>query len=168
MTNDLIEVHGELHVVLAGPDGKIKYDQLIENIVTSIGNRYYAERAAGVAGSPAAVTGMQLGTGSTAPATTGAGAAIVTLVAASLVALTGTPTASAGAGTSRRVQYVASWGAGVATASGIAEVALVNQATGTQTVAPAAATIARALVTPVVNKGAGDTLTITWTHDIGA
>jgi hypothetical protein len=149
--------------------GNLKQRVEFENLITQYGNQFYAERAGGVSGAPAAATGMQLGTGTTTPATTGAGAAIVTLVAASLVALTGTPTGGAGAaGTSRRAQYIVTWGAGTATANSIAEVVLTNQSTGTQTAAPAGATIARALLSPVVNKGAGDSLTVTWNHDIGA
>lgn len=160
-------VRGSLHVVLTGPDGAVKYDEWVENLVTQVGDQMYAERALGVGGAPAAPTGMQLGTGTTAPAKTGAGAAIVTLVAASLVTVT-LPPASTLQGTVRRLAYTASWGAGVATANNIQEVALVNQAIATQTAAPAASTIARALVSPLVNKGANDTLAITWNHDIGA
>lgn len=159
-------IRGSLHVVLTGPDGQVKYDEWVENLVTQVGDQYYAERAALASGAPAKVTGMQLGTGTTTPAKTGAGAAIVTLVPASLVA-SGDPTSSLQA-TVRRLAYTASWGAGVATANNIQEVVLVNQPTGTQTAAPAASTIARALVSPLVNKGANDTLAITWNHDVGA
>lgn len=163
--DDLVAIRGLLHVVLTGPDGQTKYDEWINNLVTQIGDQYYGERAAGIGGAPAAVTGMQLGTGATAAAKTGAGAAIVTLVPSSLVGLSGTPS-SALEGSSRRIGYAVSWGAGVATANGIQEVALVNQSTGTQTVAPASATIARALLSPVVNKAALDVLNITWYHDL--
>lgn len=162
---DLSVVTGFLHVVLTGPDGEVKLNETVRNLVTQVGDQYYGERAAGVAGAPAVATGMQLGTGVTAASKTGAGAAIVTLVAASLVALTSTP-ASALNGSSRRITYSVQWAAGVATANGISEVALVNQAVGTQTVAPASATIARALLSPVVNKGALDTLTVNWSHDL--
>lgn len=165
MRSDLMGIRGRLHVVLTGPDGEIKYDEWITNLVTQIGDAFYAERAAGVGGAPAAATGMQLGTGTTIAAKTGAGAAIVTLVASSLVALTGTPT-SALSGASRRITYAVTWAAGTATANAIAEVVLVNQATGTQTAAPAAATIARALLSPTVNKLAGDSLAIAWQHDL--
>lgn len=158
-----IAVRGRLHVVLTGPGGEVKYDHSIDNLVTQVGDQYYGERAAGL-GSLAVATGMQLGTGTTTPAKTGAGAAIVTLVTASLVAI-GTPTSSL-ATNSRRIQYVTTWAAGTATANNIAEVALVNQATGTQTAAPAANTISRALLSPLVNKGAADTLTCTWQHDL--
>ena len=134
------------------------------NLVTQIGDQYYAERAAGIGGAPAVITGMQLGTGATAPAKTGAGAALVTLVANSLVALTGTPVSSL-QGSSRRLLYTVTWNAGVATANSIAEAVLVNQATATQTAAPASATVARALLSPVVNKAANDILTVSWSND---
>lgn len=140
--------------------------QAFTNLVTQIGDQYYGERASGIASPPAQVTGMQLGTGTTAVAKTGAGAAIVTLVAASLVAIDATWPQSSLNGSSRRIQWKTTWAAGVATANNIAEVALVNQSTGTQTVAPASATISRALLSPVVNKGAADTLAITWNHDL--
>jgi hypothetical protein len=158
---------GTVHFELRGPDGELKDAWDSENLITSVGFQMYVDRALGIAGAPAAPTGMQLGTGTTAPATTGAGAAIVTLVASSLVTLTSTTT-GAGTGTARRATYVATWGAGVATATGLAEMALVNQATGTQTAAPASATIARVLISPTKDKGAADTLTATWTHDIGS
>lgn len=163
--DDAVGIRGSLRVVLTGPDGAIKYDQHIDNLVTQIGDQYYGDRAAGI-GSIAAVTGMQLGTGTTAPAKTGAGAAIVTLTAASLVALSATYPQSSLSVASRRIQYQTVWAAGTATATGLAEVVLVNQSTGTQTAVPAANTISRALLSPNVNKGASDTLTIIWNHDI--
>jgi hypothetical protein len=159
----LTTIRGFVVVELHGPDGELKYRHSTCNLVTQVGDQYYGERAAGI-GSLAVATGMQLGTGTTAVAKTGAGAAIVTLVASSLVAI-GTPTSSL-SGSSRRITYSTTWAAGTATATGIAEVALVNQSTGTQTAAPAANTISRALLSPTVNKGASDSLTITWQHDL--
>lgn len=168
-TPDVATIVGHGTWVLTGPDGQVKDEGVFDNIITQEGNRFYAERAAGVTGQSAAATGMQLGTGTTAPSTTGAGSAIVTLVASSLVALTGTPTGGAGGtGTSRRATYVTTWGAGVATNAALAEVVLTNQATATQTAAPASATISRALISPTIDKQATDTLTFTWNHDIGA
>ena len=168
MTIGRIGIRGTLHVVLTGPDGEVKLDTIVANLVTQVGDQMYAERALGLPGAPAAPTGMQLGTGSTAPAKTGTGAAsIATLVANSLVATPGAPTSSLQAGL-RRLTYSASWAAGVATANNIQEVALVNQATSNQAAAPAASTIARALISPIINKGAQDTLAITWNHDLGS
>lgn len=167
MANDAASTSGEVHVVLTGPDGQVKHDETFHNMITQVGEQMYGE-AALAANSVARPTAMQLGTGSTAAAKTGAGAAIVTLVASSQVAI-GTPTSGlSGAGNNpRRITYSATWAAGTATATGISEVALNNQSAATQTVAPAANTISRAVLGTTVNKGASDSLTITWTHDIG-
>lgn len=161
--DDLTVVRGMLHVVLTGPDGEVKYDELVPNLVTQIGDQVYGERGAGLAGAPAAAVGMQLGTGTTAPAKTGAGAAVVTFVASSYKALTAAAS-SALNGSARRITYSALWAAGEATANGIAEVVLVNA--NTATAQAAATTLARALLSPVVNKGANDTLTVNWSHDV--
>lgn len=161
---DQMGIRGHGVAEVHGPDGNLKQRLEFHNLVTQVGDQYYGDRAAGVGGPPAVATGMQLGTGITAVAKTGAGAAIVTLVAASLVAI-GTPT-SALSGSSRRITYVTTWAAGVATANDIAEVVLTNQSTGTQTAAPASATISRALLSPTVNKGALDSLTVTWNQDL--
>lgn len=147
-------------------DGRLKECGLFDNLVTQVGDQYYGERAAGIASPPAQVTGMQLGTGNTAVAKTGAGAAVVTYVSGSAVAIDGSFPTSALSGSSRRIQWKTTWTAGVATATGIAEVVLINQSVGTNSGAAAAATIARALISPTVNKGAGDSLAVTWNHDL--
>ena len=163
---DIAGIVGHGFWELFDEDGNLKAAGEFSNLITQIGDQYYGERAAGIASPPAQVTGMQLGTGTTAVAKTGAGAAIVTLVAASLVAIDGGFPTSALSVAARRIQWKTTWGAGIATSNGIAEVALVNQSTGTQTAAPAAATISRALLSPTINKGAADTLAITWSHDL--
>jgi len=162
--DDLAGIYGHGVVEVYGPGGALKQRVEFENLVTQVGDQYIGERAAGITGAPAAITGMQLGTGTTAVAKTGAGAAIVTLVAASLVAV-GTPTSSL-SGSSRRIAYATTWAAGTATATGISEVVMTNQAIGTQTVAPASAVQSRALLSPTVNKAAGDSLTVTWNVDV--
>lgn len=111
------------------------------------------------------VTGMRLGTGTTAVAKNGAGAAIVTYVTGSQKALDATyPTSAAASG--RRIRYFVTWGAGVATANGIAEAVITNETPLSDVAGTAANTIARALISPTVNKAAGDTLTIQWDHTI--
>lgn len=137
-----------------------------ENLVTTIGDQYYGERAAGIVSPPGQVTGMRLGTGSTAVAKTGAGAAIVTYTTASQVAIAGGFPTSSIPGSARRIQWQSLWGAGVATASGLNEVVITNETPITNVAGTAANTISRALLSPVVNKGASDTLTVTWNHDI--
>ncbi len=112
------------------------------------------------------VTGMRLGTGTTAVAKTGAGAAIVTYTATSQKALDATYPLSTLQGSSRRIRYFVTWGAGVATANNIAEAVITNETPLSDVAGTAANTIARALLSPTVSKGASDTLTIDWAHDI--
>ena len=162
-SDDHAGIYGHGVVEVRGPDGALKQRVEFTNLVTQVGDQYIGDRAAGI-GAITAITGMQLGTGTTAVAKTGAGAAIVTLVAASLVAV-GAPTSSL-SGSSRRIAYATTWAAGTATATGISEVVMTNQATGTQTAAPASATVARALLSPTVNKAAGDSLSVTWNVDV--
>lgn len=136
------------------------------NLVTQVGDQYYGERAAGIASPPAQVSGMRLGTGSTAVAKTGAGAAIVTYTTGSSIAISGGFPTSSIPGSARRIQWQTLWSAGVATVSGLNEVVITNEASLTNVAGTAANTISRALLSPVVNKGASDTLTVTWNHDL--
>jgi hypothetical protein len=111
------------------------------------------------------VTGMRLGTGTTAVAKNGAGAAIVTYVTGSQHALDATYPLSASA-SGRRIRYFVTWAAGEATANSIAEAVITNETPLSNVAGTAANTIARALLSPVVNKAAGDTLTVQWDHTL--
>lgn len=157
---------GIVTVELWAPDGSLRARSIQRNLVTQVGDQYYGERAAGISSPPAQVTGMKLGTGSTAVAKTGAGAALVTYLSGSHQAIVGGyPTSALNSG-ARRITWQASWAAGVATtASAITEVVIVNETLADSTSA-AAATVARALVSGVSAKAAGDSLVITWTHDL--
>lgn len=151
---------------LIGPDGEVKLRGTFQNLVTDYGDQYYAERASA---SPATLaTGMRLGTGgATAAAKNGAGASIVTYVTGSARALDSNPaTSDLGAGSGYRVQYVVTWPAGVATANGIDEATVANDAGPSDDAGVAGETLSRAVLAPVVNKGASDQLVITWNHDL--
>jgi hypothetical protein len=164
---DVVGFHGHGWWEVRGPDGELKQLGVFTNLVTQVGDQYYMERAAGIASPPGQVTGMRLGDGTTAPAKTGAGAAIVTYTSAITAAKAidgGFPT-SALVGSARRIQWKTSWAAGEATHSGFAEVVITNESPLTDVAGSAANTISRALVSPVANKGSLDTLSITWNHD---
>ena len=242
---DKAGIHGHGTYELRGPDGELKQSGSFTNLITEVGDTYYGNRAAAIAGAalttnaitnadPAVVTvtaahslavgdvvtlagvtaattdlnnpwvvetvpstttfgltvgvapgavsdaagtatpmrslgkvtGMRYGTGTTAVAKTGAGAAIVTYVAASPQALDANFPTSALSGSSRRIQYKVTWAAGTATSNAISEVVITNEAPLSDAAGTAANTIARALISPVVNKGAGDSLTVTWNHDL--
>lgn len=113
----------------------------------------------------ATATGMKLGTGSTAVAKNGAGAALVTYQAASQQAFDSSfPTSASSSG--RRIQYKTTYAAGTATANGLNEVVIVCEGVLTDATSTAGFTISRALLSPVVNKGASDSLAITWSHTL--
>jgi hypothetical protein len=138
---------------------------VVPNLITRIGDRYYAERASGVASPPAQIVGMQLGSNSaTAVAKTGAGAAIVSLIAGSNVALDLAPVSSLN-GNYRRIAWKTTWVAGIGDGT-LAEVVLHNQSTATQTVVPEANTISRALIAPAQVKGTNDTFVVNWFHEL--
>ena len=159
---DVTGIRGIVVAELYDADGSLKARCEVHNLVTNTGDQYYAGRAALSTGLPAQVTGMKLGTGSTAPAKSGAGAALVTYLTDSHQANDGGyPTAAAGVVT-HRVTYAA----GKATsASPITEVVLVTDALANAT-SSAANTICRALLSGIGSKGAGDSLQVTWTHTI--
>lgn len=166
MPNDGGGIDGVVEWVLTGPDGQVKSKGRAFNVITDVGDQRYGEAGAGIAGPPAAPTGMKLGTGSTAPAKNGAGAAIVTYLANSNQAI-GTPT-SAKPATVRVITYTATYAAGKATSAGaITEAALVNDTIATDATSAGTATLSRVLLTGIGSKGASDTLAITWTHSIG-
>lgn len=158
-----IGLAGTLHVAVNG-----RLVQVVHNLITDVGDEYYAERAAGIASPPDQVTGMRLGTDATAPSKTGAGAAIGAYVSGSDLAIDGGfPTSSqpGGAGTARRITWKTSWGAGVVDGSALREVVITNETPLTDVAGTAANTICRALFGPIT-LGASDTLSITWFHDL--
>lgn len=148
--------------------GDIKSVSPFTNLVTDAGDLYYASKAiVGIApaspSAPTAVNGMKLGTGSTAVAKAGAGGALVTYLAGSNVAFDATFPQTANLGTTLGVNavYKTTWAAGVATSASIAEVVIVNDQ-ATNATSTAANSISRGLIT--ANKGASDSLAVTWNH----
>jgi hypothetical protein len=157
-------ITGEVTWELHDEHGNLKRSGKAKNLITQVGDQLYGERGAGIT-TTAVPTGMKLGTGSTAVAKTGAGAALVTYLSDSHQAFDGTyPQSSLNTG--RVITYRVTYAAGKATtASAITEAVIVNESLSNATSA-AAATISRVLLTGIGSKGASDTLTITWTHTI--
>lgn len=167
---DDVGVHGLVIARLFGERMQLKQRAIIvPNLITDVGDEYFAERAAGIAAPPDQVSGMRLGTNNAAATKTGAGAAIGTYVSGSSLAIDGGfPTSSqpGGPATARRITWEVTYAPGVATASGIEEAVITNEAVLSDVAGVAANTICRAILSPVVNKGAGDTLVVTWQHDL--
>ena len=160
-------------VELFGPDGELKYSEPFVNLITTVGDEYYARRAAAGIGTPnlaqpTLANGMKLGTGTTAEAKSGAGAALVTYETASnnLFDATHPALINETGDTGWSVEYKTSWAAGDVTDTALREVVIVTDA-ATNATSTAANTISRALFGPV-NKGSSDSLVITWKHTFNA
>jgi hypothetical protein len=166
---DKAEATGTVVIELRDKDGKLKDRQVLKNLITDAGDLYHCTRIASAV-APAApadatkVTGMKLGTGTTAVAKNGAGAALVTYLAGSNKALDATypQVASLGAGLGYTVTYQCTFGAGVATNGALTEVVLVNDS-ATDATSTAANTVARVVFT-ATPKASTDVLTISWQH----
>jgi hypothetical protein len=159
-------IHGHVTWELRNEDGTIAATGEGENLVTSAGDEMYASRGAGVAGAPPAPTGMKLGTGTTNPSKSGAGAALVTYLADSHQGFDSGFPSGAAQGSGWRVTYRVTYVAGKATsASPITEAVIVNETLGNATSA-ATSTVARILLSGIPSKSAAQALTVTWTHDL--
>ncbi len=141
MINDTIKVTGELKITVTKPDGNV-HETIVPNIVVTDGKEYIASRMKDA--SATAMSHMAIGTGSTAAA---AGDAALGNEAGR-VALTSTTV------TSNAVAYVATFAAGTGTGA-ITEAGIFN--------ASSSGTLLCRTVFSVINKGAADTLGITWT-----
>jgi hypothetical protein len=175
MTNPIVSGVSETasHVVVERFDENGELIERFEghNIVTQVGDQVYAERGAAVSGAPAAATGMKLGTGSTAVAKTGAGAALVTYLTGSNKAFDATypqsavklaATSPATTYDARKITYKRIYAPGEATsASPITEAVIVNENIATDATSVAANTLHRVLIAGIAAKAAGDTLTVT-------
>lgn len=164
---DPLKMQDNVIIELFDADGKLKQRLTAHNLITDAGDLYYAGMAIALV-SPAApaqptkMSGMKLGTGSTAAAKSGAGAALVTYLSASNLAFDSTwpQTVNLGAGLGVNGQYKTTWAAGVATNSAITEAVIVNDA-GTNATSTSGNTAHRVVFT-AINKTASDTLVITW------
>jgi|TARA_Y100000816_G_C26098326_1_gene581614 hypothetical protein len=143
--NDETRALGKLTIEVKDKDGKLKQREEVKNLVVDTGLAYIASRMKDA--SATAMSHMAIGTGSSAAA---AGNTALGTEAAR-VALTSTTV------TSNAVAYVASFAAGTGTGA-ITEAGILNAASS--------GTLLCRTVFSVVNKGASDSMTITWTVTI--
>jgi hypothetical protein len=144
MFNDAIKMKGRLNIVLTGPDGEVKEQREVDNLVVTVGKNYIASRMKDATAT--AMTHMEVGTSTQAAAV--GDTALITPVASSRVTLTSTTV------TTNSVAYVASFPAGTGTGA-LTEAGIFN--------ASSSGTLLCRTVFSVINKGAADTLGITWT-----
>tara|TARA_R110000803_G_scaffold90101_1_gene157420 strand:- start:121 stop:567 length:447 start_codon:yes stop_codon:yes gene_type:complete len=144
MINDSIKITGDVKIDIIGADGVVKDSREIKNLVVTTGKNYIASRMKDATAT--AMTHMELGTGTTAAAV--GDTTLQTAIASSRVTLTSTTV------TTNAIAYVASFPAGTGTGA-VTEAGTFNAAS--------AGTMLCRTVFSVVNKGANDAMSITWT-----
>lgn len=155
-------IMGIVHLQLLDELGNSKLEVIKHNLITDIGDEYYAKMGCvGLDGNsaPTLAYGMQLGTGTVDPGKNTTGHLLGTLVSGSSAAFSDVAVTAASPGF--KIRYTCSWAAGTATNAAITEAVVTTATDGTTS--EATETLARVEFT-AVNKGANDTLVINWDH----
>lgn len=142
---DSSKVTGSVNVVVRGDDGAIKQEFTVPNLVVDTGLDYIASRMKDTTAT--AMSHMAVGTGTTSAAS--GDTALETEAARET--LTSTTV------TDNAVAYVATFAAGTGTGA-LTEAAILNASSG--------GTMLCRTVFSVINKGASDSMTVTWTVTI--
>lgn len=141
MIQETVKATGELNIKLFGPDGQLKSEKTVPNLVVTVGKTFIAAR---MVGTPTAMSHMAIGSGTVDPVV--GDTTLGTELAR--VALSSSTSALA------VVTYVASFGQGVGTGA-VTEAGIFN--------ASSAGTMLCRTEFAVVNKGSTDSMSITWT-----
>lgn len=148
MIKDTLKLKGELTIVVKDKDGKVKESREEKNLVVNAGLTYICSRMADA--SADVMSHMAVGSGTTLPS------ALDTDLQSILGNREPIDTSTASSNT---VTYVSSFEAGEGTGA-ITEAGIFN--------ASALGTMLCRTTFPVVNKGADDTMSITWTITLSA
>jgi len=151
MLNEKLKMTGDVSLVLRGPDGSVKDAREIKNLVVNEGLAFVISRMVGT--SKAVMSHMGLGSSTTAAAAgdTDLGSQLGSREALDSSTISGT--------NNEKVIYEASFEAGDATGA-VTEAGIFN--------ATSAGDMLCRTVFAVVNKGANDSLTVTWTITLAA
>lgn len=145
LANEFLKASGSLRIVVTAPDGQVKEDRSLTNLVVTVGKNFVASRVVGVASN--VMSHMAIGAGTTAAA------AGDTALGSEL----GRVALGSGTATTNVVTYSATFPAGTGTGA-VTEAGILN--------AVSAGTLLCRTVFAVVNKGALDSMAVTWTVTI--
>lgn len=151
MINEKLKLSGELSIVLRDEFGNVKDTREVKNLVVNAGLAYIISRMVGT--DKGVMSHMALGAGSTA---TAADQTDLVSLLGSREALDSTTIAGTN---NEKVVYVSSFEAGDATGA-VVEAGIFNASSGGDMLCRT--------VFSVVNKGANDTMTVTWTITLTA
>lgn len=141
--NSEVQMIGKVHIVKTNAEGTVTHDFVVPNLVVTAGKQFIASKLRATTNSPASMTHMAIGTSSTTP-----GASDTTLGTQ-----TGRVSLSGDTATSNYVTFTATFPAGTGDGA-IVEAGIFNASSG--------GTMLCRTTFPVVTKGSGDTLAITW------
>lgn len=144
-TNENLQASGSLRVVVTGADGQVKAEHDFKNLVVTVGKNFVASRMVGTAS--AIMSHMAIGSGTTAAA----------VGDTALQTELGRVTLTSGTATGAVATYTATFPAGTGTGA-VTEAGIFN--------AGSAGTMLCRTVFSVVNKGADDAMSVTWTVTI--
>lgn len=144
-TTEQLKASGSLRVVVTGKDGQVKEEREFKNLVVTVGKNFVASRMVGTSAN--VMSHMAIGSSSTAAAAgdTALGGELGRVALASATAA------------SNVVTYTATFPAGTGTGA-VVEAGIFNAAS--------AGTMLCRTVFAVVNKGADDAMSVTWTVTI--
>ena len=155
LKSETTKATGKLNIVVRDENGKVKEDFTVPNLVVTTGLNFIAGRMKDTGGGytiPDAMTHMSVGTGSTAAALSDT--ALGSEVTGARVLLA--DTVINGADTVYTATFPA--GTGTSISPGLTEAGIFNDSS--------AGTMLCRTVFAVINKGAADTMTVTWTITI--
>ena len=141
MINDDLKLTGSLKIEMNG-----KLIREVPNIVTTAGKGFVASSMVKTSNSPAAMTHMEVGTGTTNPAA--GDSSLESAVSGSRTALTSSNVTGAA------IAYLCTFAAGTGTGA-LTEAGIFNASSG--------GTMLCRTEFSVINKGASDSMTVTWT-----
>jgi len=141
--NENVKPTGLVTIVQTNAEGKIVKEFQVPNLVVTSGKNHIAAKIAATTNSPAAMTHMAIGTGTTSP---GAGDT-------ALGTQTGRVSLSGSVVSTNTITYTATFPAGTGDGA-ITEAGVFNASSG--------GTMLCRTTFPVVNKASGDTIAITW------
>lgn len=144
-TNENLKASGSLRVVVTGANGQVKAEHDFKNLVVTVGKNFVASRMVGTAS--AIMSHMAIGSGTTAAA------AGDTTLQSELGRVTLTSATATGAVATYTATFPAGTGTGAVTEAGIFN-------------AGTSGTMLCRTVFSVVNKGADDAMSVTWTVTI--
>ncbi|MDD4242734.1 MAG: hypothetical protein PHG08_00340 [Bacilli bacterium] len=145
---ETLKATGSLRIQHYDKDGKLKEDRIVPNLVVDVGKAFIAGRIAASPTPPTAISHMEVGTSAA-----GLGVGNTVLASPVVGSRTALTSATSGVPAANKIRFICTFGTGVGTGA-LVEAGLFNGS-------PSGTMLCRTTF-DVINKGAADSITITW------